>query len=313
MEISDRNECKAEARAALSHATYDPRRLRLIHTGVVLGISLLCILVGFLLENQMKHTAGLGGVGTRAILETVQTLLNGGRLLLLPFWQIGFLYASMNLVRRKPAEPRTLMEGFRRFLPFLRLQLIMGVIYALIVSAAGYAGAMVFVMTPFSDPLMNIDLSGVPEEEALNVLMAAFSKPDVMIPLLLIVGVIALVIGLPLAYKFRMANYCLLDDKNGKALRAILMSWRIMWGEIWPLVKLDLSFWWFYLLELLVAAIYYLDLLLPLLGVELPVSREVGMLVSFLVYAGLQLVLYAWKKNEVDVTYAVAYETVKQE
>jgi len=164
-----------------------------VSAGVVLGISLLCILVGFLLENQMKHTAGLGGVGTRAILETVQTLLNGGRLLLLPFWQIGFLYASMNLVRRKPAEPRTLMEGFRRFLPFLRLQLIMGVIYALIVSAAGYAGAMVFVMTPFSDPLMNIDLSGVPEEEALNVLMAAFSKPDVMIPLMLIVGVIALV------------------------------------------------------------------------------------------------------------------------
>ena len=86
-----------------------------------------------------------------------------------------------------------------------------------------------------------------------------------------------------------------------------------MWGETLPLLKMDLSFLWFYGLEALITLVYYLDMILPAVGIALPGAKEIWMVVSFLVYGALNLLLYKWKKGYVDVTYAVAYETVKQE
>ena len=74
------------------------------------------------------------------------------------------------------------------------------------------------------------------------------------------------------------------------------------------LFLLDLRFWWFYGLEIVVQLLCYADLLLPLVGVQLGMN---GVLASFLFYAlalVCQVGLYAWKKPEVFTSYSLFYD-----
>ena len=73
------------------------------------------------------------------------------------------------------------------------------------------------------------------------------------------------------------------------------------------LFKLDLSFWWFYLLNAGTLVLCYGDVLLNLMGVSLPWSEDVSYFLFLVLYAAAQLALYWWRKNEVDVTYAQVY------
>ena len=75
MDIRDRRGLKAAAREDLAAASYEPRKLILIHTGVTVVLALIIGLLDYLLEQQIGGTGGLGGVGTRSMLETVRTLL----------------------------------------------------------------------------------------------------------------------------------------------------------------------------------------------------------------------------------------------
>ena len=80
---------------ALARASYDPRRLVLIHMGVTCLLSALLLLLDFLLEKGIGSTAsGLSGMGSRAVLSTVQSLLQSLQMAFLPFWSVGYTYAT---------------------------------------------------------------------------------------------------------------------------------------------------------------------------------------------------------------------------
>ena len=76
------------------------------------------------------------------------------------------------------------------------------------------------------------------------------------------------------------------------------------------LFKVDLSFWWFYLLQALTVLVAYGNELLPLMGVELPWSGKVSYFVVLILCYGGQLALFWWKCNEVQLTYAACYEAL---
>ena len=59
------------------------------------------------------------------------------------------------------------------------------------------------------------------------------------------------------------------------------------------------------------AALCYGDYLLPLAGVTLPISREGAMYLFYALALVAELGLYAWKKNQVFVTYALAYDQLR--
>lgn len=304
-----------EANQAVSAASYCPKKLTALHTGISAAASLLVALLTYLLRTGIGDTAGLGGIGTRAALETAQSLLELALSILAPFWALGFVAAALHLARRQEAAPRTLLNGFRRWGPALRLLLLEGVIYFAITFAAIQLGSFLYMMTPFSAPLNQLleqlAAAGTADTAALTQKLLELDPKELMgifwtmIPFLVLP---ALALIIPVSYRLRLAQYILMDEPPVGALFAIVLSFRLMKSNCVKLFRLDLRFWWFYALEVLVQILCYGDLLLPLVGVELGMD---ALLASFLFYA-LALVgqagLYVWQKPQVFTSYALFYD-----
>lgn len=304
-----------EAKQAVSAASYSPKKLTALHTGISAAASLLVALLTYLLSTSFGDATGLDGIGTHAVLETAQSLLELALSILAPFWALGFVAAALNLARRQQATPQMLLGGFRRWAPALRMLLLEGVIYFAIAFAAVQLGSFLYMMTPFAAPLNQLLAqladAGTADTAALTQLLLELDHRELMgifwsmIPFMVLP---ALVVIIPVSYRLRLAQFILMDQPQVGALFAIVLSFRLMKNNCVKLLRLDLRFWWFYALEVLVQILCYGDLLLPLVGVELGMS---GVLASFLFYA-LALVgqtgLYVWQKPQVFTSYALFYD-----
>ena len=303
MDIRNRQGLKLEAKAALEAAQCDPKKLILVHTGASVTLALILALVDYLLEQQIGGTGGLSGVGTRAMLETAQTVLMLGQLVAVLFWQIGYTYVSLRLSRRQSVDYGSLLEGFRRFGVVLRLRLITGVLYCGIGFACVYVASLIFSFTPLAQTVMQAFEVGT--EEAM---LAAMDQ--MMLPMMGILLATMLVLLVPYYYRLRQADLSLMDDPGAGALVALRKSRALMRGNRLQLLKLDLSFWWFYALELVTMLVAYGDILLPMFGVALPWSDTVSFYVFLVLCYLCQLCLYWWRGNEVQVTYARFYQAL---
>lgn len=306
MNINDRRGLKVSARESLAGASYDPKKLILIHTGAMVALSLVLALVDYFLEREIGGTGGLSGVGIRSILETLRTVLMVGQTVALLFWQIGYVYAGLRISRGEPAEPASLLEGFRRFGPVLRLRLVLALLYTGVTMICVYAASIIFSLTPLAESLVAAYEAGT--EEAIFGAMN-----EIMLPLLGIVLVLMLIIMVPYYYRLRLTEYALMDDPRLGAMAAIRKSRAMMRGNRIKLLKLDLSFWWFYLCEMLVTVVAYGDYILPLFGYSLPWSDTVSYYVFLVLSYLCQLALYWWRGNEIRVTYAKFYEALLPE
>ena len=163
MKLDDRRGLKAAARAAMAAADYSPRKLILIHTGITVLASLLLYLVTGYMQAQIEQTGGLGGAPIRVMLSTAVSVLQMLFNLVLPFWQIGFLYAAMQIVRGKSAGPDSLKEGFRQAWSVLKTQLLLSLFACGLIFACYYAAYTIYLMTPLSKDLMTA-MMGTPQE-----------------------------------------------------------------------------------------------------------------------------------------------------
>ncbi len=304
MNITNRRGLKAEAREALAAASYDPRKLILIHTGASVALGLILTLLDYLLDQQISGTGGLSGVGTRTILETAQSVLMLAQLLAAMFWQIGYVYVALRISNRETVGIRDLFQGFRKFGPVLRLRLALALMYGGIGILCAYIASAVLMMTPWSSGLMAAAESGT--AEAIVEAMDA-----VTLPLMGIMLLVLLVVMVPYCYRLRQAEFVLMENPQLGALLSIRVSRELMRGRRFELFKLDLSFWWFYLLEMLTMFVANGDLILPMFGVELPWSATVSYYIFMVLCYVSTMALYWWRGNEVHVTYARAYESLK--
>lgn len=303
MNISDRRGLKLAARQAIAQASYDPKKLILIHTGASALISLVLALVDFLLEQQIGGTGGLSGVGTRAILETAQMVLMIGQVAALLFWQIGYVYASLQISKGEAVSPGSLLQGFRRFGAVLHLRIKLAFWYVGMMFLCGFVASQIFAWTPWATPMKEALLVGT--EEAIYA-----ATESCILPIVLIFLVIVAILFVPGFYRLRMAEHVLMDNPKSGATAAFYNSRILMGKNRWKLFRLDLSFWWFFALEMLISVIAYGDVILPMMGVALPWSSTVSYYVFLvLCYVG-QLALYWWRGNEVQVSYAMAYRSL---
>ena len=319
MDIRNRRGLKEEAGRSLARASYDPRKLALIHTAVTVGVALLVTLLNYYLNHQMDNTvSGLSGMGSRRILATVQTTLQYIQAFAMPFWEIGFVFVALRLLRQQPVEVKDLTTGFRRFGPVLRLRFLQAFLYFGAAVAGVYIASFLFMLTPYAQPMMNLlepmmDMTMTVEQMEQMVLQVPIEElVGVMMPFFIIFGAIYLVLGLMLHYRFRVADFIVMDQPGTGALRALLGSMRLTRKKRWQLLKLDLSFWWYYLLVGVTAAIGYLDLILPRFGVVLPMSSDAAWLVFYILGLLAQLILFWYAKSFVLTTWAAAYEALQQ-
>ena len=300
-----------EAARQLRRAQNDPRRLSALHAAAALAASVLLTLTHILLARGISNTGGLSGIGTRSVYESMQYILQMGIALLLPFWEMGFIYCALGFARGQTITGRDLSAGFRRVGPLLSFWFVQTLIYFLVVIFVMQAASMLYALTPFSAPLIeNIEqllndptfrqTGTIPQDMTEQLFMG-------LLPVYIATGIISLGVIAPVAYLFRLTPYGIFSGERSGALRSILESCRLMWRNFTAFLKLDLHFWWYYLLTALVTLVANLDILLPLLGAQLPLGNEETTLACLALHVIANLLIAWFLRSRVETVYACAY------
>ncbi len=317
MAILQPNDLRAHARSRLEATSANPRQLVLIHTGLVVLLNLIISGLNLYLSQQIDSTGGLDGLGMRSVLQTVQTVLGYFSGLFTPFWSAGFLYAMISITRGQGASPKSLLRGFSRFGGVMGYVLWQSMLFMLICFALVYVVCFVYLMTPLAQGFLELLLPLMENPEFLlsdgtiNMeLLPMAQLAGSLMPMLVIYGIVLIAVYGWLSYHLRLTTFLMVEGQRHGALAAMVISWRMMKGHKWQMFKLDLTFWWYYLLEGLLGIVLYLDVLLPMMGIPLPVDPTVAFFLTLILYGVLELALHLWKKVEIDATYATAYDTI---
>ncbi len=306
---------RSQAKTLLAQTRYDPKKLVLLHTAVSLGATLLMTFINYLFSLQIADTGGLGGLGLRSLLETAQSVLELIVMLALPFWQIGLVYTALRWARSENAEPAHLLQGFRRFGAVFRFRLLYAFIFCALGFSLIYICTTVFMLTPWAEPLMAVFApiaeAGTPEQmEALLTPALIDQVTANMIPLLILCGAVFAVVAIPLFYRLRFAEFAVMDGM--RATQSVVNSLRLTHKNSLQILKIDLHFWWFYLLQALTLVVCYGDALLSMIGISLPISADAGFFLFYVLGILLQGIL-VWRYQDVlSTTYCLAYDTCRE-
>ena len=310
------DDLRREADLRLATATYSPRRLVLIHTAVSLGASLVISLLNLLFAKLIDQTGGLGGMGTRSMLQTTQAMIELAVSVALPFWNISLIRAALCWARGERAEFPTLLEGFRRFRSVLGEKLLLCILFFAMGIAVSYIGTMAFMFTPFSAGLMKameplMQQTGMIDPEVLMSEETMAQLAPAIVPLMIFLGVVLVALAIPTWYRIRFADFAVMD--GNRAMVSLLQSFRITRKHSLEMFRIDLHFLWFYILQILTVVLCYGDAILPALGVNLPMSEDVSYVVFYVVGIVLQGILLWCYQAQVSATYALAYERLTTE
>lgn len=315
MTIRDRGAIHHKAGQALANAKGEPKKILLIYLAVVTVLSLAVAVLSVALSNRISNTGGLSNMGLRSVLSTAKTVLPLVQSLVLLGLELGYATMALRICRGEAVSQETLFGGFRRFFPLLRARILQGFLYFAAAMASVYLSAYIFLMLPASEAFYEVFSPIMESATALGgaitideAAMAAVTAA--MTPMLWITAAVFLLLFVPLHYRYRMMVYRLIDQPRPGALRALHESRGMMRRNRIALFRLDLNFWWFYGLQVLITTLGYGDMLLPMVGITLPWSETV----SYFLFMGLslaaQFAVYYLFMNRVAVTYAAAYETL---
>ena len=281
------------------------KKVVLLHTAIALGGSLLITILNYGLSHWIADTGGLSGMGLRSVLATLQSVLELGMMWALPFWEVGLLFCALRWAKGESAGFSNLLQGFRRLGGVFALQLLQGGLFFALGIALFYVCFSIFVMTPFGVPLMEFlepiveAAAGLKSTDALMTPEQMMAMMELMVPLFIFFGVVYIALAAVVFYRLRFAEFAVLEGKG--AVRAMLESVRLTKGNALQVVKLDLYFWWFYLLQIVAVAVSYADMFLP-------VSVGVGMFFLLSAVSALCQGVLLWQcRADVVTTLAVAY------
>lgn len=291
----------------------DPQRVILVYSSIVALSALAVNLIQYFLQGQISQTGGLQNIGTRSMLSTFSSSLSVIQTLVLMCLGLGYTAAILRLVRRQYASEKTLKAGFERFWVLLRARLLMMLIYGGIAFALSYLAMVIYMLTPLSSQLTTLVLpivsSGSFSPEALlNDEVLLFSVYQAIMPMLIIYCLLLIPAIWAISYRFRLVDYLLIDQPQLGAMAAMRTSNQKMKGNVKQLFKVDFSFWWYYLLRALSMSLVYLDLVLAIVGIELPLSSLAQFVLVIVLYLGSDFALNYFFLNRVEATYALFYD-----
>lgn len=294
---------RAVARERVENAKYSARKLALLSVGATVAVGFLLTLVGFLLEKQMESHVGLGGLEIRTFLSLIQTVLMIGGTAAIPFWNLGYTGAALKTARGEVAEPKALLAGFRVFFPALRLFLLQMAVIMAVCLVGMQVGTILYMLSPASDGAMIFleqmmqDATVIDEAMAMRIL-------KLMWPMYVLIGVVILGLLIPIVYRLRLVEFSLMDGEE-RALLNMANSYRKMRGNCLSFFRLDLSFWWYYLLQALAATLAYGDVFFG--------NNPVAYWGFYIASCGAQLAVGYCCLPRVMTTYAAAYDEITKE
>lgn len=293
------------------------KQIVLAYAALTLGVSCVCTLLQFFLSSRISRTGGLAGMDSRNFLSAMSNFLPILSAIFSMCLSFGYMGGMVRVARGQYASRNALRTGFERFWPLLRLKLLLMALLVAVVIGASYLASFLFLLLPLSSGFLSVMmpyltgsslLSGgsvTLDENALNALYAASG------PLIAIFLAVVLAALVPILYRYRMADYILYDRPEVGALFALRESRRLMRGSRFSLFKLDLSFWWYYLVSFLAGLLAYGDVLLNLAGVSLPMDNRAVFMLFYLLSLGASFAQLYFLRNRLEVTYALAYEQLK--
>ena len=266
---------KRDASTLLKRAAYDPKKLALYYACAITIFSLVYSLLSYLLGLAIANNGGLSGLNTRALLLSGQLVLMLASAFIMPIFQIGLLNAGLGYSKGSAVDRDDLWEGFRRWGAVVWLNCLLILALMAVVIVCFQAATILFSMTPLSDGMYEQMLATIEQAQASGITEEMLNQP---LPhenvLLLILGTVLLAVGVPVYYHFRMSEYALMD--GSRPFAALLKSFRLTRVTRMKMFLLDLSYWWYYLIQLLITALSYGNEILTLLGVKLPISQDVA-------------------------------------
>ena len=290
----------------------DPKKVVLVDAGIVALSSLVVTVVQDLLDSQISQTGGIQNIGTRSMLTTADTVLTIAQLLLVMCLTLGYTGSMLRIARGQYASPNSLKAGGERIWVLLRTRLLQMLIMTAAAFALCFLVVNVCLLTPLSNRVIAV-MGTVSAEELLSNGLALMALYSAMLPIILIY-LVALV---PLLWYFsctyRMVDYLLIDRPQLGAFGVLRESRRMMQGNMKMMFRVDLSFWWYYLLQALVSVLIYLNMVLAPFAIGLP--PEVLYWGTVVLYLAADFALRYFFSNKVAVTYALFYDSLcpKQE
>ena len=290
----------------------DATRLAAFHTGITVAVAVALTVLQYILSQGMGNTSGLSGLGTQAILETVQTVLQWINIIVVPFWGLGFLYAGLQWAKGNYARKEDLLAGFRRIGPYIGILLNRAVLTISVMVVTVNISSVVYMMTPAASRLTELAGAAANTEE-LYAVLDQLSQQDLtellysMLPMGILWGILCLVLLVPLLYRFRMAEYVILDTPQARGLSAMLISASLLRRRCWQLLRLDLRLWWYYGLKFLCTLLCYADMALNALGIVLPMGADGAYFLAYGMYLAALFAIEVAFRPRVDTAYACAY------
>ncbi|MEE1329181.1 MAG: DUF975 family protein [Oscillospiraceae bacterium] len=307
MDIRNIRGLRAEADRALAKGR-EPKK---VIGGYVVATALIWLAVmaiDYILDVQLSKSGGLSDLGVSALLSTVQLILPLAQTVIILALTFGFQSALLRISRGQYADHTDLKTGFQRFWPLIRLHILQLSLYLALCFALVYPCTAVYLMTPFADEFWALSETLTVIDEA-----AMEQLSTVLQPMMIIFTVIYAFLCLPIYFRFRMANYILLDKPHVRPILALRESSRMMRGNRLQLFKVDLHLWLYHSLNALLLVISYGNLLLPMAGIELPWSADV----SYYIFTGIYLIgtlaVYYFLRNRAEMTYIRFYEALRPE
>ena len=315
MNLRNLREIRAFSAQRLKDAS-SGKTIVMIYAALALGLAALVTVGDYVLGLQIDHFGGLSNLGKRTMLSSLQSMLPLAQSLLTLCLEVGYMAAMLRIARGMYTSPQTLRLGFDRFWLLMRCAIFKGLIMAGVMFACVYFGIMIYMMTPLSDAAVELMVPLVSQTSVLDTGIviddATYSAlMDAMTPVFVICGLLMLALGGPVFYNYRMVEYVIIDKPAIGALMALQESKKMMRHNRLQLLKLDLSLWWYYLAYAGTMVICHGDMLLPMLGVELPVSETAGYFLFYGLYLAASFGVIYFLRNRVEVCYALVYDAVK--
>ena len=311
MEILNPKDLQKKAEFALNRGR-EPKKVILYYALITTALSVAATALNIWMDSLIAGQGGLGNMNTRAVFSSVQAVLPMALTLVSLCLNLGYQNAMMRIARRQYADQTDLKVGFRFFWPLMRLLVLQVMLYSGICLLMYQLVFSLYSFTPWAEPLISLLLPYLEDPGLIMTEAVAADAFRLLIPCLILYAAACAVVIVPMAYRLRMANYCLLDNSGRGALAAMLESRKIMKGKCKKLFRVDLSLWPYYLLVAVSTVVLYLDVILASCAVRLPVSWDV---VTYGCYAGyllIQFVTAYFLRNRVEVTYLTAYDRIRE-
>lgn len=226
-----------------------PYKLAFYSVAIALAVQLLVSAMGYWVTTY-QGGEGLDGMGSVTMIQTVHELLSIVVSVLSPLWTLGFTAAIMAFMDWQDPQDTVLLKGLRHWWDFLKLYFLEGIFMFLVVLAVILPVTYLYALTPWAK-----DLANIPDPEIVGEVKFVAAAADEASPLIIIYVLALIAVLVPISYRLRFTNYLILNGWIG-VFSAMVTSFQMTKGYVWSMIKLDLSFWWYYLVTGLLALVY---------------------------------------------------------